>query len=90
MVAGQTLVRIPRDLGDEIDQLVGPKKRSAFLVEIARREIKRQKLLKVFENREPIWRGEDHPELAHGSDAWVQALRAEGEARFARWSQEPE
>ena len=81
----RTLVQVPPDLVAEIDALVGPRKRSAFLVELARREIKRQKLLKLFENTEPIWRDEDHPELAQdSSDAWVRSLRAEAEARFVR------
>lgn len=83
----RTLIEVPPDLVVEIDALVGPKKRSAFLVELARREIKRQKLLKVFENKVPIWRDEDHPEFAGESDAWVRAMRAEAEARFERSQQ---
>ena len=84
----RTLIQVPPDLVVEIDALVGPRKRSAFLVELARREIKRQKLLKVFANKEPIWRDEDHPEFAGDSDAWVKALRAEAEERFGRAQQE--
>ena len=88
MLRRRTLIQVPPDLVAEIDALVGPRKRSAFLVELARREIKRQKLLKVFENTEPIWRDEDHPEFAGGSDAWVRALRMEAEERFGRSQQE--
>lgn len=85
----RTLIQVPPDLVVEIDALVGPRKRSAFLVELARREIKRQKLLKVFENKEPIWRDVDHPEFAGESDAWVREMRAEAEKRFERSQQEP-
>jgi len=83
----RTLIQVPPDLVVEIDALVGPRKRSAFVVELARREIRRQKLLKVFENKEPIWREEDHPEFAGDSDAWVRTLRAEAESRFERLGQ---
>ena len=76
----RTLIQVPPDLVVEIDALVGPRKRSAFVVELARREIRRQKLLKVFENKEPIWREEDHPEFAGDSDAWVPTMRAEAES----------
>ena len=84
MSRARVLVPYPPDVVAEVDRLAGPRKRNAFLVELARREIKRQRLLKVFENSEPIWKDEDHPELADGSDAWVKQMRNEAEARFER------
>jgi hypothetical protein len=66
----RTSVQLPPEVVAEIDKIVGRRRRSAFLVELARREIKRQRLLKVFADREPIWKDADHhPELAHGLDA---------------------
>ena len=83
----RTLVQVPPDVVAEIDQLVGPRKRSAFLVELARKELRRQRLLKVFENPDPIWKDEDHPELAEDSDSWVRKLRLEADGRFIEPSQ---
>jgi hypothetical protein len=65
----------------EIDELVGPRGRSAFLLETAREELKRRKLLRFLENNEPAWRDSDHPEL-RDSAAWVRDLRAENETRL--------
>ena len=79
-------ILLPDDLLREIDSLVGPRGRSSFLVETARTEVRRQKLLQFLEGkapagREPAWRDSDHPELAAGADAWVRKLRAENDAR---------
>jgi hypothetical protein len=79
-------VLLPDDLLREIDQLVGARGRSAFLVETARTEVRRQKLLRFLENRgevvkEPAWKDKDHPELAEGADAWVRKVRRESEFR---------
>jgi hypothetical protein len=72
---------IPVDLLREIDALVGPRGRSAFLLETAREEVRRRKLLRFLESDEPAWRERDHPELGKGSAAWVRTLRLEGEGR---------
>ena len=78
----RTLVQFPPEVVAEIDKIVGARGRSAFLVDLAKREIKRQRLLKVFENREPIWKDADHPEMRGDSDNWIRQMRAESEARF--------
>ena len=70
---------LPEDLVREIDALVGPRGRSAFLVETARNEVRRKKLLEFLNSQEPAWKDEDHPELAGGSAKWVRKLRAESE-----------
>ena len=74
-------ILLPEDLVQEIDALVGPRGRSAFLVETARNEVRRQKLLQFLNRKEPTWKDEDHPELAGGSARWVRKLR--GESEFA-------
>jgi hypothetical protein len=79
MIRKRTLIRMPPELVAEIDRLIGPRKRSAFLVELATREIRRRKVLKALETTEPIWRDEDHPELGDDSDAWVRSMRARSE-----------
>lgn len=80
-------VLLPEDLLQEIDALVGPRGRSSFLVETARNEVRRQKLLQFLENTAPAWKDtaanaqDAHPELAQGAAAWVRKLRSESEAQ---------
>jgi hypothetical protein len=76
---------IPPDLVQEIDALVGPRGRSAFLVETARAEVRRRRLLAFLEGKEPVMRDEDHPELAAmGTQAWVKTMRSGDEERLRR------
>jgi hypothetical protein len=74
---------LPAELVQEIDDLVGPRGRSAFLVETASKEVKRRKLLAFLESQEPVWHDKDHPELvAQGTAGWVRALRDEPSTRL--------
>jgi len=72
------------DLIREIDTLVGPRGRSAFLEETARSEVRRLKLLQFLESKEPAWRDEDHPELRGGTADWVRKSRAENERKASK------
>lgn len=74
-------ILIPADLLREIDAIVGPRGRSAFLLETAREEVRRRKLLRFLENDDPAWQERNHPELGKDSGQWVQKMRAEGETR---------
>jgi hypothetical protein len=76
-------VLVPEDLLREIDALVGPRGRSSFLVDTAREEVRRQKLLHFLDSKEPSWKTKDHPELAGGAASWVRKLRTESEDRSA-------
>jgi hypothetical protein len=76
-------IMIPSDLLREIDQLVGPRGRSAFLLETAREELKRRKLLRFLESDDPAWKEQDHPDMKD-SAGWVRKLRAESETRLTR------
>ena len=73
---------LPDELVDEIDSLVGPRGRSAFLVETARAELRRRKLLAFLRSDHPAWQAKDHPELASGTSAWVKNLRRQSDARI--------
>ncbi len=80
-------ILLPDDLLREIDSLVGPRGRSAFLVETARSEVRRQKLLTFLEGKgpggqQPAWSDAHHPELAEGSGVWVRTLRQASDARL--------
>jgi hypothetical protein len=72
---------IPADLLREIDAIVGPRGRSAFLLETAREEVRRRKLLRFLENDDAAWQDRDHLELGKDSGEWVRKLRAESEGR---------
>lgn len=82
-------ILLPQDLLKEIDDLVGPRGRSAFLVETARAEVRRQKLLKWLESKDPFWHDSDHPELAEGADVWVHNMRQENDARLGHTAKLP-
>ncbi len=84
MSTRRTHVLLPEDLIQEIDELVGPRGRSAFLVDTARNEVRRQRLLQFLQNKEAVWKDEDHPELAEGAAAWVRQSRGEDEASRSR------
>jgi len=73
----RTHVVLPADLVAAIDHLVGKRCRSGFLKQAAWEEVKRQRLLRLLESPEPIWKVEDHPELKEGAGAWVEKMRAE-------------
>jgi hypothetical protein len=76
-------VVLPAKLAREIDALVGPRGRSAFLVETAEKELKRRRLLAFLQSEEPAWKDEDHPEIAAmGTAEWVHALRNEPSVRL--------
>jgi hypothetical protein len=77
-------ILLPEDLLREIDALVGSRGRSAFLVETARNEVRRQKLLQFLEGKNPAWKDTKHPELAGGATAWVRKLRTENDSRRAK------
>jgi hypothetical protein len=59
----RTPILLPPALIQEIDRIVGPRGRSAFLVETAQEEVRRLKLLNFLENEEPAWKESDHPEM---------------------------
>jgi hypothetical protein len=75
---------LPQELIAEIDAAVGPRGRSAFLVETARAELRRRRLLTFLRDDQPAWSETDHPELAAGPSAWVKRLRSEGEKRVPK------
>jgi hypothetical protein len=83
MATQRAHIVLPADLIKEIDAVVGPRGRSTFIAETARAELRRRWLLDYFTKGEPIWKDEDHPELANGVDAWRRTLWG-GRERLAR------
>jgi hypothetical protein len=81
MATIRTHVVLPEEVLKGIDALVGKRGRSAFLADLASREVKRRKLMALLSEPGPIWKSEDHPELKHGAAAWVRKTRREDEQR---------
>lgn len=79
MATQRAHIVLPEDLIAEIDSAVGPRGRSAFLVETARAELRRRNLLSFLRSDQPAWQDRDHPELASGSAAWVRKIRRESD-----------
>lgn len=80
----RTHIVMSASLVAEIDKVVGKRGRSSFFAQAAEKELKRQRLAKLFVNPKPIWDIADHPELKHGSVAWVRKLRKENDRRLEK------
>jgi hypothetical protein len=74
---------LPDDLLADVDALVGPRGRSAFVAEVIREAVNRRRLLMILGNTEPLLKDEDYPEFRDGSEAWVRRLR-EDDLRLER------
>lgn len=89
MSSHRTHVVLPEELIKQIDALVGKRGRSAFLAEVAQREVIRLRQMKMLETlgaRSPADLS-DHPEWENPGE-WVRKMRQEGEDRFKRVQQE--
>jgi len=80
-IKARTHVIIEEDIVKEIDRLVGKKKRSSFISEATKKELKKLKQLSVIKKFRGVWKDEDHPELAgkDGTYKWLRKLRSEDE-----------
>lgn len=68
-------VVLPDDLLADVDALVGPRGRSAFLAEVIREAVNRRRLLTFLGSKDPILKDKDYPEFHKGSEAWVRKMR---------------
>jgi len=71
-------------LVNEIDTLVGIRRRSSFLTQAAEKELTRLRQLKALDDVAGAWNDKDHPELKQGAAKWVRRLREESERRFKK------
>jgi hypothetical protein len=78
------MVPYPSDVIAEIDQIVSQGKRTAFLVELAKREIKLNRQRQALRAAIGAWKAEDHPELDRGAASWVREIRQESMKRFEK------
>lgn len=84
MATLRTHIVLPAELAQDIDELAGPRGRSAFIVETAAKEVRRRKLLAFLQSDQPVWFDENHPDLAEmGAAEWVRSLRNTPSTRLA-------
>ncbi len=77
----RTHVLIEEELVKGIDRFVGKKRRSSFISEAAKKELKRLKQLSLIKKLKGTWKDADHPELTgkRGTYKWIRKLREEDE-----------
>ncbi|HZW01200.1 MAG TPA: ribbon-helix-helix domain-containing protein [Candidatus Deferrimicrobium sp.] len=70
---------LPEELVRELDQVAGPRNRSAFTEESLRRAIKREQFRIAAERYAGSLKAEDYPHWRTSADvvAWVREMRAE-------------
>jgi len=64
----KTHLVFPTEVLQTIDQLVGKRKRSKFVVEAAREKIARERFLKALDEAAGAWTDENHPDLTTNED----------------------
>lgn len=78
------MVPYPPDVIAEIDKIVSHGKRTAFLVELAKREVKLNRQREALRAATGAWKTEDHPELTEGAASWVRKIRQESVKRYEK------
>lgn len=78
-------VVVPDELLREVDDLVGPRRRSEFFVEAAREKVARERMRRLAREMAGALAGEHIPhwETPEASSAWVRALRTESDEQLA-------
>jgi hypothetical protein len=66
---------LPSNLLSEVDALVGPRGRSAFVAETIEQEIRRRRLLQILNDPKSILEKKEYPELRKGGVAFERRLR---------------
>lgn len=82
----RTHVVLPKELVEEVDRLVGQRKRSAFLTEAVSEKVARERRDRALARTAGFLAPGSHPEWASPEDvsAWVRELRAFDRAGAAR------
>ena len=84
MMLMRTHVRLPEDLVREVDRVVGARRRSRFVEEAIRTQLKRQKLATALDKVAGSLKDVDIPgwETPEAASAWVAASRAADDRRI--------
>jgi len=84
MATRRAHIVLAQDLVEEIDRLVGKRRRSEFLAEAASRELMRQRQIQALQRATGAWSRRAHPELDGGNPLYVRKIRRENDRRLAR------
>ena len=84
------MVPYPPDVIAEIDKIVSHGKRTDFLVELAKREIKLNRQRQALRAATGASKAEDHSELDGGSVNWIREIRQESVKRYDKIQQHRE
>jgi Arc/MetJ-type ribon-helix-helix transcriptional regulator len=82
----KTQVVFPEDLLEEVDRVVGSRKRSEFVVEATREKLHRLRFAKALRRAAGSWSDENHPDLKTQADInrYLRKVRASTNRRLAR------
>jgi len=82
----KTHLVFPTELLQTIDQLVGRRKRSKFVVEAAKEKIARERFLKALDEAAGAWTDENHPDLNSNEDIrkYLDKIRNSYQERIER------
>jgi len=72
----KTHLVFPTELLWTIDQLVGKRKRSKFVVQATKEKIARERFLKALDEAAGAWTDDNHPDLRTNEDIWRYLERA--------------
>ncbi len=75
MANNRVLVQYPPEVIAEIDRIAGVGRRTPYLVDLAKREVKLYRQREALLAATGSWKPEYHPELAQGAAAYVRQLR---------------
>ncbi|MGR3320126.1 MAG: hypothetical protein ACUZ8O_16785 [Candidatus Anammoxibacter sp.] len=66
---------LPKDILGDLKKYVPRMEQSKVVAEALKKELKRIKLQKALEGSFGVWKGNDHPELAEGTDKYIRNMR---------------
>ena len=75
----RTNLLLPRDLVEEVDRIAGPRGRSRFFADAARRRLQQESGLRMVRDTAGALRTEDYPHWATSEDVvrWISDRRSE-------------
>lgn len=79
----KTHLVFPKELLETIDELIGKRKRSQFVVEAVKERLARERLARILEKAAGCWTDKNHPELKTKKDLYryVRNLRKSADRR---------
>ena len=90
----RTHIVLPREVVEDVDRLVGYRRRSQFMADAVREKLRREKLRTALEATAGILKDADYPhwDTPETTSAWVRQLRQEDneatERKLRRWEGE--